>query len=141
MNTAFLGRTQQRGASFDGDVGPWVRGPVGGGRDRPAVDAVQRLQPGLTGELSGSAQPDYLSGLLIGHELSVLATVQRRRRNSVHLLSIILIGVLNSVPVKKPGARRLRFCSRQTLAEHVIERGAAAVGASLLDRSTPTPSR
>jgi 2-dehydro-3-deoxygalactonokinase len=47
---------------------------------------------GLTGELSATAQPDYLSGLLIGHELSALASVLRHRRNSVHLPSIILIG-------------------------------------------------
>jgi 2-dehydro-3-deoxygalactonokinase len=28
---------------------------------------------GLTGQLTGSAQPDYLSGLLIGHEVAALA--------------------------------------------------------------------
>lgn len=77
---------------------------------------------GLTGELSATAQVDYLSGLLIGHELSALACVQRHRRNSVHLPSVVLIG--NSQLCSRYG-RALDACgfARVTLAEQATERG------------------
>ncbi|NUU00682.1 2-dehydro-3-deoxygalactonokinase [Herbaspirillum robiniae] len=42
---------------------------------------------GLTGELDAAAQPDYLSGLLIGHELAALKSM-----TTVHRQRIVLIG-------------------------------------------------
>ncbi|NWB85828.1 2-dehydro-3-deoxygalactonokinase [Pseudomonas gingeri] len=91
---SILGRTQQRGATFDGlafDRGVQVAlstdGEIG-----PLSTLFSARSLGLTGELSATEQVDYLSGLLIGHELVALADVQRRRRDSSHLPAIILIG-------------------------------------------------
>jgi len=138
---SILGRTQQRGGSFDGeafDRGVQValssEGEIG-----PLSTVFSARSLGLTGELSASAQPDYLSGLLIGHELSALANIQRQRRHSVHLPSIILIG--NSQLCARY-SRALDACgfARVTLAEQATERGLwqLAVAAGLLE---PTLSR
>jgi 2-dehydro-3-deoxygalactonokinase len=121
---SILGRTQQRGGSFDGDafdrgvqVALSTEGEIG-----PLSTLFSARSLGLTGELSATAQADYLSGLLIGHELSALACVQRRRRNSVHLPSIILIG---NAQLCSRYSRALDACgfSRVTLAEQATERG------------------
>ncbi|MDE1166095.1 MAG: 2-dehydro-3-deoxygalactonokinase [Pseudomonas sp.] len=68
-----LGRTQQRGLPFDGrafDRGVQValssEGDIG---LLSTLFSARTL--GLTGQLSGAEQPDYLSGLMIGHELRV----------------------------------------------------------------------
>jgi 2-dehydro-3-deoxygalactonokinase len=138
---SILGRTQQRGASFDGDafdrgvqVALSTDGEIG-----PLSTLFSARSLGLTGELSATAQADYLSGLLIGHELSALACVQRRRRNSVHLPSIILIG--NSQLCSRY-SRALDACgfARVTLAEQATERGLwqLALAAGLI---SPTPHR
>jgi len=121
---SILGRTQQRGGSFDGDafdrgvqVALSTEGEIG-----PLSTLFSARSLGLTGELSATAQADYLSGLLIGHELSALACVQRRRSNSVHLPSIILIG---NAQLCSRYSRALDACgfSRVTLAEQATERG------------------
>ncbi|AKJ98274.1 2-dehydro-3-deoxygalactonokinase [Pseudomonas chlororaphis] len=133
---SILGRTQQRGAAFDGvafDRGVQVAlsadGQVG-----PLSTVFSARSLGLTGELAGSAQADYLSGLLIGHELAALAAVQRQRRNSVHLPTVVLIG--NSQLCARY-QRALDACgfTRVTLAEQATERGLwqLAVAAGLLD--------
>ena len=89
-----LGRTQQRDGSFDQSA--FERGV------RVALSAEGLLGPlstlfsartlGLTGQLSATAQPDYVSGLLIGHELCALANALRHRRGEQPLPAIILIG-------------------------------------------------
>ena len=43
---------------------------------------------GLTGELSASAQADYLSGVLMGHEVASVA----RRLESISTLQVVLCG-------------------------------------------------
>lgn len=48
-----------------------ARSPLGALGVLSTAFSVRTL--GLTGQLSGSAQPDYLSGLLIGHEVAALA--------------------------------------------------------------------
>jgi 2-dehydro-3-deoxygalactonokinase len=121
---SILGRTQQRGGSFDGDAfdrGVQVALSVDG-ETGPLSTLFSARSLGLTGELSATAQADYLSGLLIGHELSALANVQRRRRNSVHLPSIILIG---NTQLCARYRRALDACgfTRVTLAEQATERG------------------
>ncbi|MGE7993243.1 2-dehydro-3-deoxygalactonokinase [Pseudomonas sp. NPDC089554] len=91
---SILGRTQQRGGAFDApafDHGVQVALSAEG-EAGPLSTLFSARTLGLTGELSASAQPDYLSGLLIGHELAALAKLQRQRRNSVHLPAIALIG-------------------------------------------------
>ena len=121
---SILGRTQQRGAAFDGEafdrgvrVALSVEGEIG-----PLSTVFSARSLGLTGELSATAQADYLSGLLIGHELSALACVQRRRRNSVHLPSIILIGNAQLCSCYSRALDAAGF-ARVTLAEQATERG------------------
>jgi 2-dehydro-3-deoxygalactonokinase len=121
---SILGRTQQRGAPFDGaafDRGVRVAlstdGDIG-----PLSTLFSARSLGLTGELSPAEQADYLSGLLIGHELSALVGVQRRRRHSDQQPSIILIG--NSQLCARY-SRALDTCgfARVSLAEQATERG------------------
>ncbi|WP_202368707.1 2-dehydro-3-deoxygalactonokinase [Pseudomonas sp. MWU318] len=133
---SILGRTQQQGAAFDGvafDRGVQVALSADGELGVLSTLFSARTL-GLTGELAPTAQADYLSGLMIGHELAALATVQRRRRNSVHLPAIILIG--NAQLCARYG-RALDACgfARVTLAEQATERGLwqLALAAGLLD--------
>jgi 2-dehydro-3-deoxygalactonokinase len=121
---SILGRTQQRGGSFDADAfDRGVQVALSADADIGVLSTLFSARSlGLTGELKAAAQPDYLSGLLIGHELSALATVQHRRRNSVHLPSIILIG--NSQLCTRY-SRALDACgfAQVSLAEQATERG------------------
>ncbi|WP_338526269.1 2-dehydro-3-deoxygalactonokinase [Pseudomonas batumici] len=121
---SILGRTQQRGAAFDSDafdrgvqVALSTDGDIG-----PLSTVFSARSLGLTGELSPTEQTDYLSGLLIGHELVALAGVQLRRRNGATLPSIILIG--NSQLCARY-RRALDACGfeRVSLAEQATERG------------------
>jgi len=136
---SILGRTQQQGVAFDGlafDRGVQVALSADGELGVLSTLFSARTL-GLTGELAPTAQADYLSGLMIGHELAALATVQHRRRNSVHLPSIILIG--NAQLCARYG-RALDACgfARVTLAEQATERGLwqLALAAGLLDSSS-----
>lgn len=121
---SILGRTQQRDAPFDGaafDRGVQVAlstaGEIG-----PLSTLFSTRSLGLTGELSPAEQANYLSGLLIGHELSSLANMQCCRRRSARLPSIILIG--NSQLCARY-SRALDACgfAQVSLAEHATERG------------------
>ena len=136
---SILGRTQQQGAAFDGlafDRGVQVALSADGELGVLSTLFSARTL-GLTGELAPTAQADYLSGLMIGHELVALAAVQRRRRNSAHLPSIILIG--NAQLCARYG-RALDACgfARVTLAEQATERGLwqLALAAGLIDSSS-----
>ncbi|MGG2024041.1 2-dehydro-3-deoxygalactonokinase [Pseudomonas sp. AO-1] len=136
---SILGRTQQQGAAFDGlafDRGVQVALSADGELGVLSTLFSARAL-GLTGELAPTAQADYLSGLMIGHELAALAAVQRRRRHSVHLPAIILIG--NAQLCARYG-RALEACgfARVTLAEQATERGLwqLALAAGLLDSSS-----
>jgi 2-dehydro-3-deoxygalactonokinase len=70
-----LGRTMVPGSPYDEPA--FARGlrvarsPLGVLGVLSTVFSVRTL--GITGQLAGSAQPDYLSGLLIGHEVAALA--------------------------------------------------------------------
>ncbi|MGE8098505.1 2-dehydro-3-deoxygalactonokinase [Pseudomonas fluorescens] len=136
---SILGRTQQRDAAFDSEafdrgvqVALSADGEIG-----PLSTLFSARSLGLTGELSATAQPDYLSGLLIGHELSALATVHRHRRHSAKLPSIVLIG---NAQLCARYQRALATCgfSHVTLAEQATERGLwqLAVAAGLLGKTT-----
>lgn len=132
---SILGRTQQRGGSFDGEA--FDRGVQVALSAEGEIGVLSTLfsarSLGLTGELNGAEQTDYLSGLLIGHELSALAHVQRQRRNSVHLPAIVLIG---NAQLCSRYSRALDACgfARVTLAEQATERGLwqLAVAAGLI---------
>ncbi|MBT9267101.1 2-dehydro-3-deoxygalactonokinase [Pseudomonas sp. MG-9] len=136
---SILGRTQQPGAAFDGlafDRGVQVALSADGELGVLSTLFSARTL-GLTGELAPTAQADYLSGLMIGHELAALATVQRRRHHSVHLPSIILIG---NAQLCARYSRALEACgfANVTLAEQATERGLwqLALAAGLLDSSS-----
>nr|WKF57325.1 putative 2-dehydro-3-deoxygalactonokinase DgoK1 [Paraburkholderia busanensis] len=77
---------------------------------------------GLTGELSREQQPDYLSGLLIGHELTGLEAVLMQQQNSVAGQSLRLIG--NEALCERYRLALAQFgCTRAELVKHATERG------------------
>ena len=138
---SILGRTQQRGGTFDADafdrgvqVALSSEGDIG-----PLSTLFSARTLGLTGDLSATAQADYLSGLLIGHELAALANAQRQRRNSAHLPAVVLIG---SGPLCVRYDRALQACGfgAASVAEHATERGLwqLALAAGLV-RASPLP--
>ncbi|MEN5311004.1 2-dehydro-3-deoxygalactonokinase [Pseudomonas koreensis] len=136
---SILGRTQQQGAAFDGqafDRGVQVALSADGELGVLSTLFSARTL-GLTNELAPTAQADYLSGLMIGHELAALATVQRRRRNNTNLPSIILIG---NAQLCARYSRALDACGFDpvTLAEQATERGLwqLALAAGLIDSSS-----
>ena len=75
-----LGRTMQRSDTFDGEA--FDRGVAvsrsANGAAGPLSTIFSCRTLGLAGELSGTAQSDYLSGLLIGHEFVALAQLLRQ---------------------------------------------------------------
>ncbi|TMU80191.1 2-dehydro-3-deoxygalactonokinase [Pseudomonas fluorescens] len=136
---SILGRTQQQGAAFDAqafDRGVQVAQSADGELGVLSTLFSARTL-GLTGELSPTAQADYLSGLMIGHELAALASAQRRRRDNPNLPSIILIG---NAQLCARYRRALDACgfANVTLAEQATERGLwqLALAAGLIDSSS-----
>lgn len=90
---SILGRTQQRSEGFNlqaFDCGVQValssEGDIG-----VLSNLFSARTLGLTGQLSGAEQGDYLSGLMIGHELRAVAQVQRRE-HAASLPEVVLIG-------------------------------------------------
>jgi 2-dehydro-3-deoxygalactonokinase len=85
-----LGRTMQRSDDFNAEA--FDRGLSVALSDEGAAGPLSTMFSsrtlGLTGQLDATAQPDYLSGLLIGHELAALAALHRHKT----LPSIVLIG-------------------------------------------------
>lgn len=136
---SILGRTLKQGAVFDAqafDRGVQIAQSADGELGVLSTLFSARTL-GLTGELSQTAQADYLSGLMIGHELAALAGAQRRRRNNLNLPSIILIG---NAQLCARYSRALDACgfANVTLAEQATERGLwqLAVAAGLIDSSS-----
>ena len=134
-----LGRTMQRSESLDAhafDRGLAVALSEDGAAG-PLSTIFSTRTLGLTGQLDAHAQPDYLSGLLIGHELAALAVLQRQRREP--LPAVILIG---SEPLCARYSRALAAAgfAQVTLAEQATERGLwqVAVQAGLVASSTLT---
>jgi 2-keto-3-deoxy-galactonokinase len=77
---------------------------------------------GLTGELSREQQPDYLSGLLIGHELAGLEAVLAQQQNSLAGQHLRLIG--NEALCERYRVALAQFgCTRAELVKHATERG------------------
>lgn len=136
---SILGRTLKHGATFDAlafDRGVQVAQSTDGELGVLSTLFSARTL-GLTGELSPTAQADYLSGLMIGHESAALAIVQRRRRNTPNLPSIILIG---NAQLCARYSHALDACgfANVTLAEQATERGLwqLALAAGLIDSSS-----
>ncbi|PTQ73650.1 2-dehydro-3-deoxygalactonokinase [Pseudomonas sp. GV071] len=121
---SILGRTQQRSAHFDTeafDRGVQValsrEGQIG-----PLSTLFSARTLGLTGMLTATAQPDYLSGLLIGHELQALAATLRQRHGEQPLPAVLLIG---NYPLCQRYSRALAACGFAvvSVAEQATERG------------------
>ena len=136
---SILGRTLKQGAAFDAlafDRGVQVAQSADGELGVLSTLFSARTL-GLTGELSPTAQADYLSGLMIGHELAALANVQRCRRNQANLPAIVLIG---NAQLCTRYRRALDACgfAQVTLAEQATERGLwqLALAAGLIDSSS-----
>jgi 2-dehydro-3-deoxygalactonokinase len=134
-----LGRTMQPGEAFDQaafDRGVAVTlSPDGAAGPLSTIFSCRTL--GLTGGLSGSAQADYLSGLLIGHELVALRTLLQA--SGEPLPAVILIG---SEQLLARYQRALKACGfpQVTQSEQATEHGLwqVALQAGLL-ASTPQP--
>lgn len=77
---------------------------------------------GLTGELSREQQPDYLSGLLIGHELAGLDAVLVQQHSALAGQSLRLIG--NEALCERYRLALAQFgCTQAELVKHATERG------------------
>ncbi len=130
-----LGRTQQPSAGFD--EAAFIRGVQVALSPDGTLGLLSNLFSartlGLTGQLAGTEQADYLSGLMIGHELHALAQACRERRGEVGLPQVVLIG---SVALCQRYQIALRLCgfAQVGLAEQATERGlwSLAVAAGLL---------
>ena len=137
-----LGRTMQRSDAFDAvafDRGVAVaQSPDGAAGPLSTIFSCRTL--GLTGALAGTAQPDYLSGLLIGHEIVALA--QLLRQHEQDLPSVILIG---SGPLLERYQRALHANGfpQVNLAEQATERGLwqVAVQAGLISSPSVAAAR
>src|SRR5262249_21616027 len=118
-----LGRTMV--TSDRPDTGAFLRG-VNIARDRghagmlATVFSTRTL--GLTGELSSDAHPDYLSGLLIGHELAGLDALLAQQQSSLARQSLRLIG--NDALCERYRLALAQFgCLQVELVKHATERG------------------
>ena len=137
-----LGRTMQRGATFDAeafDRGVAVsRSASGAAGPLSTIFSCRTL--GLTGVLSGTAQSDYLSGLLIGHE--VVALAQLLRQTDAQLPAVILIGS-DALIARYQRALDANGFAQVTLAEQATERGLwqVAVQAGLIQSSSSAAAR
>jgi len=96
---------------------------------------------GLTAQLPSEAQPDYLSGLLIGHELAGLDAVLAQQQDSLARQSLRLIG--NEALCERYRLALAQFgCQRAQLVKHATERGLWRVAseAGLVDPSARAAS-
>jgi 2-dehydro-3-deoxygalactonokinase len=132
-NHTILGRTMQRSDVFD--EAAFDRGVAVALSEEGAAGPLSTIFScrtlGLTGQLSPGAQPDYLSGLLIGHELATLAAMQRTL--APQLPAVMLLG---GEQLCLRYGRALQACgfTDVTVAEQATERGLwqVAVKANLL---------
>jgi 2-dehydro-3-deoxygalactonokinase len=123
-----LGRTMQSAEVFDEtafDRGVAVALSADGAAG-PLSTMFSCRTLGLTGQLSATAQPDYLSGLLIGHELAALAALQVKQ--SGPLPAVVLLG---GEQLCLRYSRALQACgfARVTVAAQATERGLWQVAA------------
>ncbi|CAH2773299.1 MAG: 2-dehydro-3-deoxygalactonokinase (EC [uncultured Caballeronia sp.] len=124
-----LGRTMRSGAARDESA--FIRG-VETARDagHPGLLATifSTRTLGLTGQLTAQQQPDYLSGLLIGHELRGLNEVLARERSMLAGKTLRLIG--NEALCDRYRAALARFgCHAAATVAHATERGLYRIAA------------
>ncbi|MFJ3483739.1 2-dehydro-3-deoxygalactonokinase [Pseudomonas sp. NPDC090202] len=137
-----LGRTMQRSEHFDAEA--FDRGVnvalSADGAAGPLSTIFSCRTLGLTGVLSGTAQPDYLSGLLIGHEVVALAALLRAEQPA--LPAVILIGS-GALLERYQRALAANGFPQVTLAEQATERGLwqVAVQAGLIPSLSAAAAR
>ncbi|SAK43015.1 2-keto-3-deoxy-galactonokinase [Caballeronia catudaia] len=124
-----LGRTMHPGATHDEPA--FLRG-VDTARDAGQAGLLATIFStrtlGLTGQLSAEQQPDYLSGILIGHELRGLNEVLARQQSSLAGRTLRLIG--NDALCKRYRAALARFgCHDAPTVAHATERGLYRIAA------------
>jgi 2-dehydro-3-deoxygalactonokinase len=77
---------------------------------------------GLTAQLAREEQPDYLSGLLIGHELNGLEAVLTRQQSTLAGRALRLIG--NEALCERYRLALTQYgCQQAELVKHAAERG------------------
>jgi 2-dehydro-3-deoxygalactonokinase len=118
-----LGRTMVTPDRPDTDA--FLRGVrVARDRGQPGVLATifSTRTLGLTAQLTREQQPDYLSGLLIGHELGGLETALAQQQSTLAGRSLQLIG--NEALCERYRLALEQFgCHRAELVRHATERG------------------
>ena len=128
-DNTILGRTMKHDAATDASA--FIRG-VDTARDagHPGVLATifSTRTLGLTGQLTPGQQPDYLSGLLIGHELRGLNEVLARDQSSLDGRTLRLIG--NDALCDRYRAALARFgCRDAPTVAHATEHGLYRIAA------------
>ncbi|MGS0895217.1 2-dehydro-3-deoxygalactonokinase [Burkholderia stagnalis] len=118
-----LGRTMRPGAAPDRDA--FVRGvSVARGARRAGLLATifSTRTLGLTGRLTPDTQGDYLSGLLIGHELNALDAMLAEHGVALARQPLLLIGD-DSLCARYVDALRAFDCTQARVVAHATDRG------------------
>jgi 2-dehydro-3-deoxygalactonokinase len=137
-----LGRTLRRTAEWDReafDRGAAVaRSPEGHAGVLSTIFSTRTL--GLTGVLSPEAQADYLSGLLIGHELQALEALDRHAFDGAG--GIVLVGAEALSERYRRVLASLASGARVSIARQATERGCwrLACDAGLIDARQANPA-
>ena len=123
MEHTILGRTMKRPAAPD--LAAFARG-VAVAREHGAAGLLATAFSSrtlvLTGQLAADEQPDYLSGLLIGHELAGLEAVLARRGVALRASEPRLIGA-DALCERYRVALAQFGCTNAQLVRHATERG------------------
>jgi 2-dehydro-3-deoxygalactonokinase len=115
------------------------------GQAGPLATVFSTRTLGLTGQLGGQQQPDYLSGLLIGHELAGLDAVLAQQQTGLAGHALRLIG--NEALCARYQLALSQFgCTDAPLVKHATERGlwriatqAGLVATAVAPTATPAP--
>jgi len=119
-----LGRTQQPSEQFQQDAFDRAVGVVQSREGRLGLlsNLFSARTLGLTGQLTAEQQPDYVSGLMIGHELAALADSLRAGQPAAALPEIFLIGTDPLCERYRRALQQLGF-AQVSLARRATERG------------------
>jgi 2-dehydro-3-deoxygalactonokinase len=116
------------------------------GQAGPLATVFSTRTLGLTGQLGGQQQPDYLSGLLIGHELVGLDAVLAQQQTGLAGHALRLIG--NEALCARYQLALTQFgCTEAPLVKQATERGlwriatqAGLVTPTVAPTATPVPA-
>jgi 2-dehydro-3-deoxygalactonokinase len=118
---SILARTLQSGERFDRQAFELALAVARGEEGRAGLLSTlfSTRTLGLTGQLSAGAQADYLSGLLIGHEVAALCNLLGA---AVDAMPVVLIGAA-ALCERYARALEARGFSHVEVAHHATERG------------------